>query len=60
MKDAGVGLERLLRREIARNRGVGVHRHRDGGRGWEEESGHRCGRVKNPSALAPEYQGDNL
>ena len=40
MKDAGVIIERLLRREVARNRGVGAHRHRDGGRDRAEESGH--------------------
>ena len=53
MKDAGVGLKRLLRREIAQNRGVGAQRHRDGGSGWEEESGQRCGSVRKPYALAP-------
>ena len=60
MKDAGVGLEHLFRREIARNRGVGTQRHRDGGRGWAEESGQRYGGVRKPSALAPAYQGNNL
>ena len=60
MKDAGVGLERLLRREIARNRGVGAQRHCDGGHGWAEESGQRCGGVRKPSTLAPSYQGNNL
>ena len=39
MKDAGVGLKLLIRREIDRNHGVGAQRHRDGGRGWAEESG---------------------
>ena len=60
MKDAGVGLKRQLGREVARNRGVGAHRHRDGGSGWAKESGQRCGSVRKPSALAPEYQGDIL
>ena len=60
MKDAGVGLKHLFRREIARNCGVGAQRHCDGGRGWEEGSGQRCGGVRNPSALAPVYQGNNL
>ena len=60
MKDTGVGLERLFRHEIAWNRGVGAQRHHDGGRGWAEESGHRCGGVRKPSALAPAYQGDKL
>ena len=60
MKDAGVGLKRLLRREVAQNCGVGAQRHRKGGRGWTEESGQRCGGVRKPSALAPEYQGNNL
>ena len=60
MKDAGVGLKHLLMREIARNRGVGVQCHRDGGRSWAEELGQRCGGVRKPSALAPAYQGDNL
>ena len=60
MKDSGVRLEHLLGREVARNHGVGVHRHRDGRRGWAKESGQRCGGVRNPSAIAPSYQGDNL
>ena len=60
MKDVGVGLECLFRREISWNRGVGAQRHRDGGRGWAEESGEGCGGVRKPSALAPAYQGDNL
>ena len=60
MKDAGVGLECLFRREIAWNRGVGAQRHCDGGRGWAEESGQRCGGVRKPSALALAYQGNNL
>ena len=60
MKDASVGLKHLLSREIAWNRGVGVQRHRDGGRGWAEESGEGCGGVRKPSALVPAYQGDNL
>ena len=60
MNYAGVGLERLLRREVARNRGVGVQRHHAGGRDWAEESWQRCSGVRNPSALAPAYQGDNL
>ena len=60
MKDAGVGLKLLIRREIDRNHGVGAQRHRDGGRGWAEESGQRCSGLRNPSALVPEYQGDNL
>ena len=60
MEDAGVGLERLLGREVARNCGVGTQRHCDSGRGWAEESGQRCGGVRKPSALAPAYQGDNL
>ena len=60
MKDAGVGLERLLRREVTLNHGVGAQRHRDGGHNWEEESGQRCGGVRRPSALAPAYQYDNL
>ena len=60
MKDAAVGLERLFRREISWNRGVGAQRHRDGGRGWAEESWQRCRGVREPSALAPEYQGNNL
>ena len=50
-------IERLLGREIARNRGVGAHRHRDGGRGRAEESGQRCGGVRKPYALAPAYIG---
>ena len=60
MKDSSVGLKNLLRHEIARNHGVGAHRHRDNGRGWAEEPGERCGGVRNSSALAPTYQGDNL
>ena len=60
MKDTDVGLKCLFRREIAWNRGVGAQRHRDNGRGWAEESGHICGGVRKPSALSPEYQGDNL
>ena len=60
MKDAGVRLERLLRHEVAQNRGVGAYRHRDGGHNWAEESGQRCGGVRKPFALAPAYQGDNL
>ena len=60
MKDAGVGLERLLGHEVARNCGVGAQRHRDGGRGWAEESGQRCSGVRNISVLAPVYQSDNL
>ena len=36
MEDAGVGLERLLGREVARNRGVSAQRHCDGERGWAE------------------------
>ena len=60
IKVASVGLKRLFRREIAWNRGVGTQRHRDGGRGWLEESGQRCGGVRKPLALAPAYQGDNL
>ena len=60
MKDAGVGLKCLLGCEVARNRGVGVQRHCDGGRSWEEESGQRCGGVRKLYALAPAHQGDNL
>ena len=60
MEDSGVGLKRLLGREVARNCGVGAQRHRDGGSGWEEELGKRCGGVRKPFALAPAYQGDNL
>ena len=60
MKDDGVRLERLLRREVARNLGVGTQCHYDGGHGWTEESGQRCGGVRNPSALPLAYQGDNL
>ena len=60
MKDAGVRLERLLRREVARNRGVGAQRHHDGGHGWAEESGQRCGGVRKPPALAPAHKGDKL
>ena len=60
MKDVGVGLERMFRREIAWNRGVSAQRHHDGGRGWAEELGQRCGGVRNPSALAPVYQGNKL
>ena len=59
MKDAGVRLERLLRREVAWNCGASAQYHRDGGHNWTEESGQRCGGVKKPSALAPEYQGNN-
>ena len=60
MEDASVGLKRLLGREVARNHGVGTQRHCDYGRGWEEKSGQRCGGVIKTSALAPEYQADNL
>ena len=60
MKDASVRLEHLLRREVDWNRGAGAQYHRDGGRNWTEESGQRCGGVKKPSALAPEYQDNNL
>ena len=60
MKDASVGLERLFRREIAWNCGVGVQQHCDSDRGWAEESGQICGSVKNTYALAPEYQGNYL
>ena len=60
MKDAGYGIERLIRHEIARNRGVGVQRHHDGGCDWAEESGQKFGGVRKSSALAPEYQGYNL
>ena len=60
MEDDGVGLERLLGSEVARNRRVSAQRHRDSGRGWAEESGQICGGVRNSPALAPDYQGDNL
>ena len=60
MKDAGVGLEHLLRCEVAQNRGVGAQSYRDSGRGWAEELGHRCSGVRKPSVLAPAYQGDSL
>ena len=60
MKDAGVGLERLIRREVAQNRGVGVQRHRDSERDWADESGQICGGVRKTSTFAPAYQGDNL
>ena len=60
MKDAGVELKRLLGRDVAWNRGVGMQHHSDGGCGWEEELGHRCGGIRNTSALAPSYQGYNL
>ena len=60
MKDAGVGLERLLGCEVACNLGVGAQRHSDDGCGWAEESGQRCGGVRKQSALAPVYQGNNL
>ena len=60
MKDAGVGLERLFRCEISRNRGVDAQRHCDGGHGWADELGQRCGGVRKPYALAPSYQGNNL
>ena len=60
MKDAGVGLECLFGREVARNCGVGAQNHRDGGHGWAEESGQRCGVFGKPSTLALAYQGDNL
>ena len=60
MKDADVGIKRLLRREVARNHGVGAQRHRDGGRGWAEESGQRCGGVRKTFDLDPAYQDDNL
>ena len=60
MKDVGVGLGRLFRFEIAWNRGVGAQRHRNGVRGWAEESGQRCGGVRKPAALVPAYQGNNL
>ena len=60
MKDAGVGLEILFRREIAWNFGVGAQRHRDGGRGLAEELVKRCGGVRKAYALAPAYQGNNL
>ena len=60
MKESGVGLERLFRRDSAWNHGVGMQRHRDSGHGWTEESGQICGSVRNPSGIAPDYQGDNL
>ena len=60
MEDEGVGLERLIGNEVARNREVGVQCHCDGRRRWAEESGQRCGGVRKPPALAPAYQGDNL
>ena len=60
MEDAGVGLERLPRHEVAWNHGVGVQRHCGGGHGWVDELGQRCGGVRNPSALAPVYQGNKL
>ena len=60
MKDAAVGIECMFRREIDWNRGVGAQRHRDGGCGWAEELGQRCGGVRNPSALDPAYQVNNL
>ena len=60
MKDASVGLERLLGRDVAQNCEVGVQRHRDGRRSWAEESGQRCGGIRKPSALDPAYQADNL
>ena len=60
MKDAGVWLKRLLRREVARNRRVSAQSHSDGGLGWSEELGQRYCVIINASALAPAYQGDNL
>ena len=60
MKDAGVGLEHLFRRQIDWNRWVGTQRHQDGGCGWAEESGQRCVGVRKPSALAPAYQRNNI
>ena len=60
MKYAGVGIERLLGREVACNSGVVTQRHSDGGCGWAEELGQICGGVGKPSALAPVYQGNNL
>ena len=60
MKDSGAGLKHLLRREVVRNRGVGVQLHHDGGSNWAEELGQRCGGVRKTSALAPAYQFDNL
>ena len=60
MRYAGVGLEGLLRREIAQNCEVGAQCHCDGGHGWAEESRQSCGGVIKTSALAPAYLGDNL
>ena len=60
MKDAGVGLERLIGHEFTWNCGVGAQRHRDDGRGLADKSGQKCDDIRNPSALAPAYQGDNL
>ena len=60
MKDAGVGLEHLRGREVARNRGVGAQRHCDGRRCWAEELGQISGGVRKLHALSPGYQGDNL
>ena len=60
MKDAGVGLKRLLGHDIARNHGLGAQRHRDDGRGWAEESGQRCDGIRKTSYLAPKFQGDDL
>ena len=59
-KDTIVGIKRLLRRDVDQNRGVGAQRHRDDRCGWAEELGQRCGGVRNPYALVPEYQGDNI
>ena len=60
MKDTSVKIKRLFGCEVARNHGVGAQRHHDGGHGFIEESGQRYGCVRNPSALSPDYQGDNL
>ena len=60
IEDAGGRLKKFLGCEVARSYRVSVQSRFDSGRGWGEELGKRCGSVKKPSALAPEYQGDNL
>ena len=60
MEDDGVGLERLLVCEVARNGRVSAHYHRDDRRVSRRGTGEKCGGVRKPSALAPEYLADNL
>ena len=60
MKDAGVGLERLLGCEGARNGGVSAQCHRSVGSFSRRGIGEICDGVMEPYSLATAYHGDNL